>query len=183
MRGAVNSSIYTLNTSWRLCNVYALAVDVQEACYSSRSPPDIPRSCPGTPRWLSIIRYYQRTHIVYSILSDGFVARHVAALVHSNAPSLTHALLLLSPCAAPARGAAMDGEYDAIVLGTGLKECIISGLLSVKGWKARLGARVVCLAARTRHLATVTLNPAYASHHPRCCILIAIATMGASQRR
>lgn len=26
-----------------------------------------------------------------------------------------------------------DGEYDAIVLGTGLKECIISGLLSVKG--------------------------------------------------
>lgn len=26
-----------------------------------------------------------------------------------------------------------DGEYDAIVLGTGLKECVISGLLSVKG--------------------------------------------------
>jgi len=25
----------------------------------------------------------------------------------------------------------MDEEYDAIVLGTGLKECIISGLLSV----------------------------------------------------
>jgi len=29
----------------------------------------------------------------------------------------------------------MDEEYDAIVLGTGLKECIISGLLSVSGMK------------------------------------------------
>merc|ERR1712063_42193 len=29
----------------------------------------------------------------------------------------------------------MDGEYDVIVLGTGLKECIISGLLSVEGKK------------------------------------------------
>ncbi|OQS00988.1 rab GDP dissociation inhibitor alpha [Achlya hypogyna] len=28
-----------------------------------------------------------------------------------------------------------DGEYDAIVLGTGLKECIISGLLATKGQK------------------------------------------------
>lgn len=28
-----------------------------------------------------------------------------------------------------------DGEYDAIVLGTGLKECVVSGLLSVKGKK------------------------------------------------
>lgn len=26
-----------------------------------------------------------------------------------------------------------DGEYDAIILGTGLTECIISGLLSVDG--------------------------------------------------
>ena len=31
----------------------------------------------------------------------------------------------------------MDETYDAIVLGTGLKECIISGLLSVDGLKAR----------------------------------------------
>lgn len=31
----------------------------------------------------------------------------------------------------------MDEEYDAIVLGTGLKECIISGLLSVSGMKVR----------------------------------------------
>ncbi|KAJ1489299.1 GDP dissociation inhibitor-domain-containing protein, partial [Baffinella frigidus] len=28
-----------------------------------------------------------------------------------------------------------DGEYDAIVLGTGLKECIISGIMSVDGKK------------------------------------------------
>ncbi|KAF8404707.1 hypothetical protein HHK36_009595 [Tetracentron sinense] len=30
---------------------------------------------------------------------------------------------------------AMDEDYDTIVLGTGLKECIISGLLSVDGLK------------------------------------------------
>lgn len=29
----------------------------------------------------------------------------------------------------------MDEDYDAIVLGTGLKECILSGLLSVEGYK------------------------------------------------
>ena len=28
-----------------------------------------------------------------------------------------------------------DGEYDAIVLGTGLTECMLAGLLSVKGLK------------------------------------------------
>jgi GDP dissociation inhibitor len=32
-------------------------------------------------------------------------------------------------------GLAMDEQYDAIVLGTGLTECIISGLLSVDGYK------------------------------------------------
>ena len=31
----------------------------------------------------------------------------------------------------------MDETYDAIVLGTGLKECILSGLLSVDGLKVR----------------------------------------------
>lgn len=31
----------------------------------------------------------------------------------------------------------MDETYDAIVLGTGLKECIISGLLSVDKQKVR----------------------------------------------
>ncbi|KAI0238765.1 Rab GDP dissociation inhibitor alpha [Lamellibrachia satsuma] len=29
----------------------------------------------------------------------------------------------------------MDEEYDVIVLGTGLKECILSGMLSVSGKK------------------------------------------------
>lgn len=33
----------------------------------------------------------------------------------------------------------MNEEYDAIVLGTGLKECIISGLLSVDKYKVQLG--------------------------------------------
>lgn len=32
----------------------------------------------------------------------------------------------------------MDQDYDAIVLGTGLKECIISGLLSVAGMKVHI---------------------------------------------
>ena len=31
----------------------------------------------------------------------------------------------------------MDEEYDVIVLGTGLKECILSGLLSVDRLKVR----------------------------------------------
>jgi hypothetical protein len=32
----------------------------------------------------------------------------------------------------------MDVEYDVIVLGTGLKECILSGLLSVDRLKVRI---------------------------------------------
>lgn len=32
-----------------------------------------------------------------------------------------------------------DGVYDAIVLGTGLKECIVAGLLAVNGKKVRKG--------------------------------------------
>ena len=32
----------------------------------------------------------------------------------------------------------MDETYDVIVLGTGLKECILSGLLSTSGVKVRL---------------------------------------------
>jgi hypothetical protein len=35
----------------------------------------------------------------------------------------------------------MNEEYDAIVLGTGLKECILSGLLSVNGLKVRAAFR------------------------------------------
>jgi hypothetical protein len=38
----------------------------------------------------------------------------------------------------------MDEQYDAIVLGTGLTECIISGLLSVAGKKARLRPGLRC---------------------------------------
>lgn len=30
-----------------------------------------------------------------------------------------------------------DGEYDCIILGTGLKECMLAGLLSKKGMKVR----------------------------------------------
>lgn len=32
----------------------------------------------------------------------------------------------------------MDEEYDVIVLGTGLKECILSGLLSMERYKVRV---------------------------------------------
>jgi hypothetical protein len=39
----------------------------------------------------------------------------------------------------------MDEEYDVIVLGTGLKECIISGLLSVDGLKVWPGAVRACV--------------------------------------
>jgi len=56
----------------------------------------------------------------------------------------------------------MDEQYDAIVLGTGLTECIISGLLSVAGKKARLQRYVAplaslrCAAARARAAASGT---------------------------
>ena len=36
--------------------------------------------------------------------------------------------------------------YDVIVLGTGLKECIISGLLSVQGKKVRMRPCMYCTA-------------------------------------
>lgn len=31
-----------------------------------------------------------------------------------------------------------DGEYDVIILGTGLKECMLAGLLSKKGKKVSI---------------------------------------------
>jgi len=40
----------------------------------------------------------------------------------------------------------MDEEYDAVVLGTGLKECILSGLLSVEGYKVRPSASLAQIA-------------------------------------
>jgi hypothetical protein len=45
----------------------------------------------------------------------------------------------------------MDQEYDVIVLGTGLKECILSGLLSVSGKK-------VCCSSLRRFDHVVTGN-------------------------
>lgn len=50
----------------------------------------------------------------------------------TNLPTFAHVTV---PCAL--RRSAMDEKYDAIVLGTGLTECIISGLLSVSGMKVR----------------------------------------------
>lgn len=62
----------------------------------------------------------------------------------------------------------MDTSYDAIVLGTGLKECIISGLLSVDGLKvSMLYARTsspdggLCGACRQRFCSRVK--------HPEYC--------------
>lgn len=51
-----------------------------------------------------------------------------------------HFFLSSSPISVPkpslfSVAAVMDEEYDVIVLGTGLKECILSGLLSVDGLK------------------------------------------------
>ena len=40
-----------------------------------------------------------------------------------------------SPCMMHRKQAFEECEYDAIVLGTGMKECLISGLLSVEGKK------------------------------------------------
>ena len=34
-----------------------------------------------------------------------------------------------------------DGKYDCIILGTGLKECVLSGLLAVKVRRRNGGAR------------------------------------------
>ena len=62
----------------------------------------------------------------------------------------------------------MDTSYDAIVLGTGLKECIISGLLSVDGLKVSM------LYARQPIWTAVFLAPAISAficavRHPVFC--------------
>ena len=49
----------------------------------------------------------------------------------------------------------MDEEYDVIVLGTGLKECILSGLLSVDGLKVRSSLSL------SLSLSTVVLNDGF----------------------
>jgi len=62
---------------------------------------------------------------------------------HRTVRFLSSTPLLFSAASSPLRRRrrrftwqpAMDEEYDVIVLGTGLKECILSGLLSVDGLK------------------------------------------------
>ncbi|RWV98621.1 hypothetical protein GW17_00038517 [Ensete ventricosum] len=47
----------------------------------------------------------------------------------------------------------MDEEYDVIVLGTGLKECILSGLLSVDGFKVySQPANLLCFNSIVLHM-------------------------------
>jgi hypothetical protein len=93
----------------------------------------------------------------------------------------------------------MDQEYDAIVLGTGLKECIISGLLSVSGMKVRprTQRRLAsahqprynqqrCWAARAsdqQPRVRAPRPPAAAAPLHRCCTWTATATTAASRRR
>ena len=62
----------------------------------------------------------------------------------------------------------MDEVYDAVVLGTGLKECILSGLLSVDGKKVRRLLRTSLLSEQRCRL--------------RCCIWTAMTTMEATPR-
>ena len=50
-----------------------------------------------------------------------------------------------------------DGEYDAIIMGTGLTECIISGLLSVNGKKVLHVDRNSYYGAETASLSLTTL--------------------------
>lgn len=69
----------------------------------------------------------------------------------------------------------MDEDYDAIVLGTGLKECILSGLLSVSGRKVRRG---LSIRATMRNFVKV-----FASHTHRFCTWIVIRIMAANQPR
>mmetsp|Transcript_9564 Transcript_9564/g.16904 ORF Transcript_9564/g.16904 Transcript_9564/m.16904 type:complete len:445 (+) Transcript_9564:56-1390(+) len=57
----------------------------------------------------------------------------------------------------------MDQDYDAIVLGTGLKECIISGLLSVAGMKVLHMDRNGYYGAES---ASLTLNQLYERFRP-----------------
>lgn len=43
-----------------------------------------------------------------------------------------------------------DGKYDAIILGTGLTDCIMSGLLAVNGKKVTALSRLSILALQSR---------------------------------
>ena len=78
----------------------------------------------------------------------------------------------------------MNEEYDAIVLGTGLKECIISGLLSVDKKKAGTSnsAAAVHFAAASQ-LFAVPNDLRLTCATSRCCMWTATTTTGASPRR
>ena len=67
-------------------------------------------------------------------------------------------------------GVAMDQEYDAIVLGTGLKECILSGLLSVAGKK------VCSLALAVLRVLTLEEAGSKGPNACRCCTWTATIT-------
>jgi Rab GDP dissociation inhibitor len=62
----------------------------------------------------------------------------------------------------------MDESYDAIVLGTGLKECIISGLLSVDGLKVG-GLTLFCMpyVRSAQHFFDMTFPPLQVLHIDR----------------
>jgi len=59
-----------------------------------------------------------------------------------------------------------DGEYDAIILGTGLTECIISGLLSVKGMRVLHLDRNNYYGADTASLSLVNLFRKFRDSEP-----------------
>lgn len=67
----------------------------------------------------------------------------------------------------------MDETYDAIVLGTGLKECIISGLLSVDGLKVRISVGCLLFAFTGRASAELIFRAMLR----RYCMLIGTTTM------
>ena len=56
-----------------------------------------------------------------------------------------------------------DGEYDAIILGTGLTECIISGLMSVQGKRVLVVDRNNYYGAES---ASLSLNNLYEKFRP-----------------
>ena len=64
----------------------------------------------------------------------------------------------------------MDVEYDVIVLGTGLKECILSGLLSVNGLKVLSASLSSFFSSHTHCLMGVSLfYSSFISRSFFCC--------------
>lgn len=63
----------------------------------------------------------------------------------------------------------MDETYDAIVLGTGFKECIISGLLSVDGRKVKseTDKQGACCSGLSRVYMIVGVMYAGVAHGPK----------------